>query len=387
MSKIKLAILTSHPIQYQAPLFRKISAREELELRVYFQSDVSIRGEGFFDKEFNREIKWDVPLLDGYRYHFLKGVTNLLKWLVEDKPNFLLVYGWNSFTNWGAIFLSKLLGMKTLLLGESPLNQELMKEPKRRFVKKVLLGGVLFKLIDRFLYIGEENKKFYQYYGVPDTKLFFAPYAVDNMRFQETAHELKPKRDELREKNSIGPNDIVVLSVGKLIPKKRPLDTLKAFALLEASCHAPAVHVIFTGDGELRLALEAYVQQHKLENVHFVGFKNQTELPAYYTLADIFVLPSGAGETWGLVVNEAMNFGLPVVISDLPGSGFDLVHDGVNGFRFPVGDIEELSQKLKKLIEDETMRRRFGEESSKIIQGYSYEKDIEGLLRALRHHV
>jgi glycosyltransferase involved in cell wall biosynthesis len=117
--------------------------------------------------------------------------------------------------------------------------------------------------------------------------------------------------------------------------------------------------------------------------VHFVGFKNQTELPQYYGLADIFVLPSGIGETWGLVVNEAMCFGLPIIVSDLVGCGSDLVKPAENGYTFPVGDVKELVNRLEGLIANRESRIAFGEKSFEIIQNYNYEKDVDGILTAM----
>ena len=117
--------------------------------------------------------------------------------------------------------------------------------------------------------------------------------------------------------------------------------------------------------------------------IHFVGFKNQTELPKYYAIADVFVLPSQTGETWGLVVNEAMCFGLPIIASDIIGCAPDLVRHGENGFVFPSGNKEKLSDSIQDLISNQEKRMRFGNESLKIIQGYNYDKDVEGILSAL----
>ena len=135
----------------------------------------------------------------------------------------------------------------------------------------------------------------------------------------------------------------------------------------------------------MRLELEKYIKENNLRNVHFVGFKNQTELPQYYAMADIFVLPSGIGETWGLVVNEAMCFGLPVIISDMVGCGKDLVKHGENGYIFPLGDVEKLAEYLADLIKNSKKRKLFGKKSFEIIQDYSHKKDIEGILKALEN--
>jgi len=227
--------------------------------------------------------------------------------------------------------------------------------------------------------------------------LFFAPYAVDNKRFIEARKSLSKNRKLLRKELRIDEKDIVILFVGKLIYKKHPFDLLRAYELLNmGKSDLPNINVnvrrsdfqkfnlIFVGDGILRPELENYVKEYNLKNVHFTGFKNQTEIPKYYALSDIFVLPSGAGETWGLVVNEAMCFGLPIIASDVVGCGPDLVKHGENGYIYPVGNIEKLTDYLEDLIKNPEKRKSFGKKSFEIIQEYTYEKDIKGILEALK---
>jgi len=394
MKKYKLAILASHPIQYQTPLFKKITENSQIDLMVYFNWDFGVGEESFAD-EFGKKIKWDIPILEGYKYKFLKnfflkpsdiffGQINLgiIKELVINNYDAVVVFGWNSFTNW-LVFLTKFIHRTRIILqSESPLNQELLKSKWKIKIKKIILGW-LFKHISAFLYIGEENKKFYQFYDIPEEKLFFAPYAVDNERFTAANKELRSKNYELRKKLGIGKNDIVILFVGKLIEKKRPMDILRAYGSIIHNSKF-IIHLLFVGDGVLRSNLEKYVKENNLKNIHFTGFKNQTELPQYYALADIFVLPSGIGETWGLVVNEAMCFSLPVIVSDVVGCGQDLVRQNENGFVFLLGDINKLAERLKELAENKEKREQFGKKSFEIIQKYSYKKDIEGILKALK---
>lgn len=390
--KIKLVILTSHPIQYQAPLFQLLAKQPEIDLTVYFCWDFGVQ-EPTYDTEFGKKIKWDIPLLEGYNYKFLKNYSlkpssnfwgrinpNIIKELINY--NTLLVFGWNSFTNWLAFITAFIFKIPVLLQGEAPFNQELLKPKWKIRIKKIILGW-LFRRISAFLYIGEENKKFYQYYGVPDKKLFSCPYAVDNERFIKQAKS--EKREANRKELGIKDRDVVILFVGKLIEKKRPMDLLKAYQLITHNSQLKTqIALLFVGDGTLRPELEKYVKEHNLKNVHFVGFKNQTKLPQYYALADIFVLPSGIGETWGLVVNEAMCFGLPIIVSNVVGCGLDLVKNNENGFIFPLGNIEKLTAYLKDLVIDEEKRKKFGEKSFEIIQNYIHERDIEGILKALK---
>ncbi|MEK7568239.1 MAG: glycosyltransferase family 4 protein [Patescibacteria group bacterium] len=390
----RLAILTSHPIQYQAPLFKKLAERPEIDLTVYFCWDFGA-GEKSLDAEFGKKIKWDIPLLEGYEYKFLKNFSlkpsseffgqinfGIIKELRQNNYDAILVFGWNSFTNW-LVFLTAFWRKTPIFLrGENPLNQEFLKSGWKIRLKKIILGW-LFKHINVFLYIGEENKKFYQFYGAPEEKLIFCPYAVDNNRFMAAAKELRIRNQELRKRLNIEREAVAILFVGKFIEKKRPLDLLKAFQLLTTN-YKPLIYLVFVGDGALRPELENYAKERNLKNIIFTGFKNQTELPQYYATADIFVLPSGKGETWGLAVNEAMCFGLSIIVSDIVGCGSDLVKNGENGFIFPLGDVEKLAECLKELESDSKKRKLFGKKSFEIIQNYSYNEDIEGILKALK---
>jgi len=392
----KLAVIASHTIQYQTPLFKKLAVSGDVELKVYLCWDFGMKES--YDSQFRQKISWDIPLLDGFDWELLKNISprpSSSYWWGEINPGIigalkkghydgLLVYGWNFATSWFAFITAIIYGIPLFIHGENPLHQELAKSPVKIFLKKKILGWLFYRASGVF-YIGEENKKFYRFYGVPEEKLFFAPYSVDNERLMKEAKRLRFKREEFKAGLGIPLENVAVLFVGKLMAKKNPMDLLKAYENLNKKYKIQNISLIFVGDGELRKELEFYVRQNNIPQVHFAGFKNQTELPKYYSLADIFVLPSGAGETWGLVVNEAMCFNLPIIVSDVVGCGSDLVKQEKNGYVFPLGDIEKLAQYLKDLIKDGKKRNSFGKKSFEIIQGYSHEKDIRGILSVLKN--
>lgn len=392
----KLAVLTSHPIQYEAPLFRKLAQHPKIELMVYFCWDFGVKKESF-DPEFGKKIKWDIPLLDGYEYKFLKNFSfhpgsqkwnqeinpGIIKAIWKGKYDAILIYGWNYITNWLAFITAFLTKTPVLLYGDNPLKQEFFKSIFKIKIKKLILGN-LFRNISIFLYVGEENKNFFQYYGVAENKLIFCPRAVDNERFIREAEKLKPNKEELKREIGLNKDQTAILFTGKLIEKKHPFDLLKAYQ--RAANNSSKAALVFVGDGVLRTQLEKYVKDDNLQNVCFIGFKNQTALPKYYALADIFVLPSGLGETWGLVVNEAMCFSLPIIVSDIVGCGPDLVKNNLNGYIFSLGDIQQLAQQLRVLIKNYQKRKAFGEKSFEIIKDYNYEKNIAGILMALKRN-
>lgn len=279
------------------------------------------------------------------------------------------------------MILAALLSCTPILLqAESPLNQELKKSGlKQKFKKFVLLN--VFKKISGFLYIGEQNRLFFKNFQVPDGKLYFAPYAVNNERYDRLYSEKYGQKMTLRGKHNLPTDKKVILFVGKLFQKKRPWTLLKAFEALPDN-HA----LVFVGDGEFKPEMESYVEKNKVKNVYFVGFKNQLELPEFYLLSDVFVLPSGEGETWGLVVNEAMCFGLPIVVSNMVGCSEDLVKEGVNGYKFSLDNVEELTEALLRLNQDPDLTSKMGEKSREIIKNYSHENDVQAIFKALSNH-
>ena len=391
--KYKVGFLVSHPIQYFSPLFRRLSQEDWCDLIVYYCSDETIRH--FEDKGFGKVIKWDVPLLEGYNYKFLKNINkyggvqkgfwglvnpSLFSEIKKDDIDILIIHGWNYFSTFFAIVAGRYIGYRVFLRSENPFNQEIRKTKLKLFLKKLILGRFLFKYIDKFLYVGEENKKFYKFYGVNTKNLFFTPYCIDNSLFNKS--KINEKRIiKLKKEFGIRKNNKVILFSGKLIEKKRPFDLLLAYDKLPIEIKR-FTKLIYVGDGYFRKKLEDYVKGKNL-NVIFVGFVNQTDLPNFYSLSDIFVLPSGMGETWGLVVNEAMNFGLPIITTNLVGCSTDLVKHGINGFIFETGNVEELSKYLNILLRSDDLRENMGKKSLEIIDKYNYENVIKGIKKAI----
>lgn len=392
----RVACLTSHPIQYQVPLFRKLAELPSIDLTVLFLSDLSVRG--YRDPGFGVDLRWDVPLLDGYRYEFLPALGRrdrlsfwrplsygLGRFLRAGRFDALWVHGYAHQVCWRAIVAAKKAGIKVLMRGESHRLSE-TRHPLKRWAKRQLLGW-LFRRVDGFLAIGTLNREYYIHYGVPEDKIFPMPYAVDNEFFRDKAEKARACREALRAELGLQPGRPIVLYASKLQRRKRPDDLLEAYIRLSPDgIREPRPYLVVVGDGEERWRLEERVRGLGWQSVRFLGFQNQSELPRYYDLCDVFVLPSER-EPWGLVVNEVMNAGKPVIVSDQVGCGPDLVYDGVNGFMFPVGDIGALADRLRFLTAHPDVASRMGQESLRIIERWDFEADIEGLLRALEHVV
>lgn len=394
MSRLyRLAYLISHPIQYQAPMLRYIAAHQEIDLTVFFMSDLSVRD--YQDPGFKVSVKWDIPLLEGYRYVFLPVmggkdrisfwqpfVYGLWRHLKSGRFDALWVNGYFHQVYLRAIAIAKMLGIKILFRCESHL-----KSQSRSWIKMRIKNFVLprfFKAIDAFLAIGTLNRDYYLHYGVPKEHIFLTPYAVDNVFFQKKAIEARPHRETLRAELGLEPGRPVILFASKFQPHKRARDLLEAYIHLSSDgFKEPHPYLLFIGDGEERLRLETRAKELNWSSVRFLGFKNQTEIPQYYDLCDVFVLPSDR-ENWGLVINEVMNAGKPVIISDQVGCGPDLVEDGVNGFIVPVGDVPMLADRLRCLVNNPGLAARMGEESLRRISMWDFEAGLHGLLQALR---
>lgn len=388
--KYRLGVLLHHPIHYHAPLMRELAKDPEIDLRVFFCFDHGVRQS--HDREFGTSYTWDIPLLEGYEHEFLrnwspwpstapiKGVFNPGIWQAIRRGSFdaFLVHGYVSPTVWLAVATAKSHRTKVFLRGESTL---LYPRSAAVLLVKRLALRVLFSAVDCFLTIGSQNARFYGAHGVPNEKMALTPYCVDNGSLF-AAREADPGAGEgVREGLGIGSADPVILFVGKLIERKRPADLIRAYELILAD--HPRATLILVGDGAQRASLEAEVMRRGLDRVHFVGFKNRTEISEYYACADVFVMPS-VHDPWGLVINEAMCFSLPIIASSLVGSVDDLVHEEENGFVFPAGNVERLAASLKRLVDDPDLRRRMGEKSKQIIARWGYTECVAGVKAALQ---
>ena len=385
----KLAVLGSHPIQYQAPLFRVLAQKPAIDLHVFFCRRIG--WERYQDPGFGVTFSWDIPLLEGYKHTFLRNISpyanssrffgavnpGIVAAMLRGKYDAIWINGWALATNWIAWAGVSALHVPILLRSET----NGLAEPRglRRGVKRMVLQ-TFFSRVAGFLAIGTNNENYYKSYGVPQERIFLTPYSVDNAFFMERARGLAGQKRGLREKEGIPPDLPIILFCGKFQEKKRPLDLLKAFSLLNGQ---PPAALVFVGDGILRPAMERFVAQHSLPHVFFLGFKNQQDLPACYAMSDLLVLPS-SGEPWGLVVNEAMCFGLPVIASDRVGAAADLVNPGVNGFTFRLGDIESLAGLLRSLLLDGETRKKMGAQSYSLISQWGIPEDVQGILQSLR---
>lgn len=390
---MRLAYLVTHPIHYQAPLLRRIAREPDIDLQVFFASDLSV-GQ-FLDTGFGASIRWDVPLLEGYHYEFLPAIGDtkrvsfyrpynygLKERLIAGKFDALWIHGYMRWPHWCAMLIAKRLGIKVLIRDEATAISIRRGAVKRRAKKGFFT--ILRRLVDAFMAIGTLNREYYRQNGIEDARIFSMPYAVDNAYFQTLSRKSAGGREALRSKLGLRPDRRIILYAGKMSERKRPHDLLEAYVRFSPDGRTePDPYLVYVGDGAERERLKARISSLGWSSIHLLGFRNQSEIPAYYDLCDVFVMPS-AFEPWGLVVNEAMNAGRSIIASDQVGCSADLVKNGVNGWTYHVGDIGALHNALRDVLSDPTRCYRMGQDSLGIISKWDFERDVQGLRTALR---
>jgi glycosyltransferase involved in cell wall biosynthesis len=377
----RLGIVATHPIQYYAPLFRLLASRGHVNVRVFYGWTGHARSEAR-DPGFDRPIKWDIPLLDGYEYVFARNVSrspgthhffgmrspNIVRLIREWSPDAVLVYGWNYQSHLAA--LRTLHGeVPVLFRGDSTLIDE--RPGIRRRVRRIALTWV-YRHIDLALYVGQNNRRYFLAHGVAPSRMAWAPHSVDNQRFIDPTGDIARKAKEWRARLGIGDDDSVTLFAGKLEDKKAPELLLQCMIRR----NEPNEHLVLVGSGPFEPALRRMAQESR--RIHFLGFQNQSAMPIVYHMADVFVLPSrGPGETWGLAVNEAMAAGRPVIVSDRVGCAPDLVKDDQTGFVFPSGSETQLQACLARLLDNRSFRTELGRNAAREIARWSLAAQAE----------
>ena len=294
----------------------------------------------------------------------------------STKSDVIIVNSWTFASDILLILAAGFFGKKVWLHAENPLHKELKQSAFKRIVKKLFFKYFLFKFFtNKILYIGSENKKFFKYCGVDEKNLIFTPYCIDNKKFQMVSQQLADRRHEIKTQLNLPLDRKVILFCGKFMSIKRPLDLIQAFENLKSK----NADLVLVGDGELKGEIENYIKRNSLDHVYLPGFVNQSEISKYYSIADVFVLCSEM-ETWGLSVNEALNFNVPCIVSDNSACGMDLIIEGVNGFIYETGNISELAKCLDLVLSEEKNISDYEFES---INSFSIEVVVNNLVKSL----
>lgn len=376
---MRLGVLTTHPIQNHAPVFRELARL--CDLKVFYAHRQTPEGQA--QAGFGVAFDWDVDLLSGYDSTFLNNrsrrpATN--RFFGCDTPEIgetverggfdaFLVTGWGVRSYWQAVRACRRRGVPVLIRGDSQL-AERRNLPLR--LAKELVYPRLLRSFDGFCYVGRRNHDYLRHYGLPEDRLFFSPHCVDNEVFAAKAETAR------RASRGVGAAKLVLFA-GKLVERKRPLDLVRALTLIaQNGCRTKAV---FVGSGELEDSLRREAASSGVAAT-FCGFQNQSRMPAVYAMADLLVLPSDHQETWGLVVNEAMACNVPAVVSDAVGCGPDLIEAGRTGAVFPLGDVAALAEAIRSTLAlpPDAVRRHLREKMA----AYSPAAAAQGILQGAK---
>ena len=388
MTKYRLAVVSTHPIQHHAPWFRGLAAHADLQVHVYYCHKATPQEQA--RAGFGVEFDWDVPLLSGYPYSFLPNIAGraghgrfggfdtpeIGKLMSERQYDAVLVNGWNYKSAWQAIWAAWQSGVKVFVRGDSHLHFS-RSGPVR--LTKMLAYRRFVPRFDACLAPGVWSREYFLHYGARPDRIFFVPHVIDADFMTLESQRLQAHRMELRRQCDLRDESVVFLFVGKFTETKRPLDFVRA--VHDASQKEKSVAGLMVGDGPLRGACEDFARSHNAP-ISFAGFLNQSQIVRAYTSGDILVLPS-VGETWGMVVNEAMACGRPCLVSDRVGCGPDLVLPEETGIVFPHCNVPSLSAAMFKLARNPKQIETMGANAYNRMRGYSVKAAVDGVLQAL----
>jgi glycosyltransferase involved in cell wall biosynthesis len=385
---VRLAIVTTHPIQYHAPWFRALAEHSSVDLEVLFCHNATSQEQA--QAGFGVEFKWDVSLLDGYRHRFLKNIAQhpgigrfrgldtpeLFDVVTNERFDVVMVNGWHYKSAWQTMRACWQSHVPLMVRSDSHLHTQ---RPLAKRISKWPLYRWFISKVDACLPVGKWSKDYFLHYGAKPERTRTVPHAVDTEYFSAESRRLSPLRSNLRDRWKLRQEDNVFLFAGKFIDKKRPLDFIDAIA--KAAQKGP-IAGLMVGDGPLRQQCEEIVASRNIP-VQFAGFLNQSEIAAAYVAADALVLPSDGGETWGLVVNEAMACGRPCFVSDHVGAGPDMVVPDKTGAVFKLGDTRGLAGEMVSAISKPHVLTGMGNHARNMAENYSVRSATDALLEAV----
>ena len=381
----KIFVVAPHPTQYHAGIYKELMRSKKFNFEILFLDDFSISE--FYEEEFKVNIKWDIDLTKGYKYKFIKNFIfrsnygffsrinfHLISLLIKDRPFAIVVHGYSTFSDILVIIFAKLFRINLILKGEATLTKEI--SIAKLFLKKIILG-VVVHLADAVLYSCSGNKKYWEYFGANPSKIFSFPCSVDNVFFNSAIPKARKNIFSLKKKLGIRSRDFVIIFCGRLTDRKRPMDLLKAVSNIANN----NIKILFIGNGLLIDQLSDFSKKNNIQSI-FLGFKNQTELAEYYILGNLGVVCSSYDPS-PKVLNELMNFSMPIIVSEEVGTSSDLVNQGINGFVIKAGNYVELGEKINFLNKNRIAATKMGSASKKIVASFNYKSCRIGLERAL----
>ena len=374
--KLRVLIITEMIAPYRIPVFNALAKKNDLEVHVVFLSETDSMLRQWV--VYKKEIQFSYQVLPSWRRrignnHMVLLNRGLCAALSRWQPKVVILGGYNYLSSWQTIVWARKHDVPLVLWCESNLNDRRSNHILIKFMKRMFL-----RRSDGFVVPGKASFEYLMTFGISPNAISTAPNAVDIGLFARGADWAKRHEAEVRREFDLPSR--FFLFVGRLVPEKGVFDFLEAYQELD-SCLRSEVSLVFAGGGAGEMALLRRASHIKPGRVQFVGFIQREQLPSYYGLAEGFVFPTRS-DPWGLVVNEAMACGLPVVVSRVAGCTADLVRDGWNGYIVSPGDISKIGESMRALAEQPALAKRMGLRSADHIRHYSPEACAAGLARA-----
>jgi glycosyltransferase involved in cell wall biosynthesis len=387
--KFRILHLCEHPVQYNTTLWQRQALHPKLDILVVY---CNLRGAvPAMNPGFGVEVEWDVPLLEGYPWTLVPSAKgpknggrrtslpwkNLWQLVTNGEFDAVCLGGYYFREAWTVLLAAKRKRIPVIVCTDAhSLESRRAKSKFTLGIKKQIVGRI-FRMAAAVITSSSNAEIFLQSLGVPSERIFMGRSVVDNAWWTE--HTAHLDRAALRRELNLPPEARIVLYCAKLQPWKRPGDLLEAFSRADVS----GSYLLFAGDGPLRAMLEQRSRDLGVaDRVHFLGFVNQTRLPGVYVASDVLVLPSDY-EPFGLVINEAMLCGCPVVVSDRVGARYDLVYEDETGSVFPCGNVEALAKILRSLLNDPSRLDRMGAAAKERMLSWTPELNIATFLEAV----
>jgi glycosyltransferase involved in cell wall biosynthesis len=351
----RIAFVISHPIQYFAPLYQRLARRDDVEIKAFFTWHAGDRA--IHDRGFGQSIAWDVPLTEGYDFELVPNVAPdpgtygffglrnpaLLDRVISWRPDVVHISGWAWLSHLRLLRALHRRGVPTLFYGDSHLL-----DGGRRGVRAAIKAALLRRVYSwptGVLFVGTANRDYFERFGVPSEKLYPCPHSIDVHRFGDSSARLEQKASAWRSELGISPEQKVLLFAGKFEAKKRPVELMRALQQQGSS-----ILLVMVGGGPLQAEIDTIARADP-SRFRVLPFQNQSRMPVVYRLADLFVLPSAYGESWGLAVNEALACGRPVIVSDRVGCARDVV-DATCGQIFRWNDWSDFGKAVNELFKN-----------------------------------
>lgn len=387
MTKTRLAIVVTHPIQHFVPFYRALADDPGIELHVLYGAPIGVKA--YFDREMQTEITWSMDMLGGYSHEFLGEVPEngqssvrepsspkMAERLAAFAPDVILVYGHAQANVYRAIWWARRYKVPLMTIGDSELLRE--RSTARRAVKEVVVRAI-FKRYSAFLSVGDRNAEFYMHYGAPRDRIFRCPFTIDEATYRDAKANRPALRAVARTTYNIEDDAIVALFVGKLSNRKRPVDLIDALAQTKGR----KVTALFAGNGELMDEARARAEATGVD-ARFAGFVNVDKLPALYAAADMLVHPSQA-DPHPLICSESACIGLPMILSDRIGAAgpTDIARPGENALIFRCTDTAALAKLIDDLSGDDAKRAAMGRRSLEIFDELDIAASVAGVHRGI----